>query len=529
MKVLKVDNIDSIYNAVNEANSRGVNLSNMAFGYGRVSTTKAEQETSIEDQVSDIKRYAESKGLHLVHIFDETASAYRGERQQFNLMLDLVEETGIQNLIVKDQSRVHRNLYDRIQISDILKKEKLNIHYYLSGEIVDHSTDEFTDDLMAVLHKKYSDDLGKRVKRAHMNKAVNRGLAIALPMGYKWDKEAGEHIINEDEQEIIRYLFHLYDNEGYNIVDTAKMLNARGYKSKKGLQFKKSTVHSLLKNKSYAGYYRYKGKWYKGDHTPYITLDEFESRMKKMEMKFNGHKKGDTNYLFKKLVSCSYCGRILSGFKPRKNKTKPDPVYYGHKCDEFDNDHKVIRESDILTFLDQKINHIAYSEEYTEFLKDLFKRSARARDNVAERERSAINKDIKKLEDQKLRLLDLYIDPKLNFSKDDLDKKSEEIQGKIDILFDRLKTLSKDLSGHHHKVLDIIQYLREFSAEYLRSSDEDKILFLRKMSDGIVANENFVEILWKPSFQYLLDDTIVGIIPPSSGNDDIVKYTRGSR
>ena len=69
-----------------------------AFGYARVSSKKQEEDRSKEDQIEDVKEYAQIRGLHLVYIFNTTESAYKEGRDGFGKMLKLAEDLKVKNM-----------------------------------------------------------------------------------------------------------------------------------------------------------------------------------------------------------------------------------------------------------------------------------------------------------------------------------------------------------------------------------------------------------------------------------------------
>ena len=75
------------------------------------------------------------------------------------------------------------------------------------------------------------------------------------PLGYNVDKDKN-YVLNEQEAPAVRMIFDLYlQDKGYTeIINT---LNLHGYKTKRGNSFRKNSIHDILRNPIYAGYYTY--------------------------------------------------------------------------------------------------------------------------------------------------------------------------------------------------------------------------------------------------------------------------------
>ncbi len=372
----------------------------------------------------------------------------------------------------------------------------------MNREIIDKTTDPFMQNIYAVINKQYSDQLSRKIKLSHQNKEKNTKTAINMPIGYIWDKDIREWAIDPKTKEIVGCIFNLYDNYEYSTGEVADIVNAKNYRTVKGKKFSKSSIHHMLSNKVYCGYLKYKGEYINAKHDSYISEEHFAHRMKKMSLMTKKKKGAVSNQqLLSKFANCSKCGRQISGYQ------KDGYTYYNHKCTELDEKNISMSEVKIFKGLAHYISKIFYSEKHADFLKKLFKTVIKTKSNTVSRERKSTEKNLKELETKKDRLLDLYLDSKMK--KEDLDKKSIEIDNQIESLNQRLQDLSIDLSSHQHKVTDLIEYLRKFSQTFLSASDEDRIKLLKTMAYCIKTDGENVKVEWHKPFSYLLDTQIV--------------------
>lgn len=67
-------------------------------------------------------------------------------------------------------------------------------------------------------------------------------------------------VINEDEADIVRYIYHLIVDEGWGTHRIANHLNVKGIKSKRNNDWRATTIRSLIENPIYTGHMKAGGK-----------------------------------------------------------------------------------------------------------------------------------------------------------------------------------------------------------------------------------------------------------------------------
>ena len=90
------------------------------------------------------------------------------------------------------------------------------------------------------------------------------------PMGYM--VQDGKLVINPEEAPAVEVIM-AQKKQGKTMLGTVELLNARGYKTRRGRPFVISTVQSIWNNEPfYRGMYRYgkDGEWVKGQHEPIL-------------------------------------------------------------------------------------------------------------------------------------------------------------------------------------------------------------------------------------------------------------------
>ena len=89
------------------------------------------------------------------------------------------------------------------------------------------------------------------------------------PLGYR--AVDGQLVIVPEEAEIVRLVYALRA-EGKTLMGITDELNKRGYRSKKGNEFKHSAIQTILNNEStYRGNYKYGEESCENTHEPILT------------------------------------------------------------------------------------------------------------------------------------------------------------------------------------------------------------------------------------------------------------------
>ena len=98
----------------------------------------------------------------------------------------------------------------------------------------------------------YSRNLSREVKKGLKENVLAGKITGGRPLfGYSVDKNK-KYVINEEEAVAVRYIFERYA-AGASYIDILKEVNARGYRTRRGAEFGKATLHDMLNNRRYIG------------------------------------------------------------------------------------------------------------------------------------------------------------------------------------------------------------------------------------------------------------------------------------
>ena len=223
--------------------------------YCRVSTDKEDQLNSFEAQKAFFSEYTKRNDLNLIKIYaDEgiTGTSTK-KRDEFNKMMSDSSSGIFDCILVKDVSRFARNTVDLLKSTRKLKANGVNV-IFITGNMQTNESSEVILSIFGALAQEESANTSKRVK---FGKRINAEKGKVPNFCYGYIKTKGDYFnlqINEQEAEIVREIFDLYVNQGYGTHKISKILNARGLKSLRGVNWTTTAVSRILKNKLYAGY-----------------------------------------------------------------------------------------------------------------------------------------------------------------------------------------------------------------------------------------------------------------------------------
>lgn len=234
----------------------------------------------------------------------------------------------------------------------------------------------------------------------------------------------------------LRTICNIFEKKGYT------------YRGKSGRvsQWEPKRLKYVFASKLYLGYMKYKGEWYKGDHVPIYdqeTFDKLQALLKQRAEMFEKHKKKCRTYssYLGGMIYCKQCGARY-GYNSWRQRNGTNKFFYtchsrSKKMKQMIKDPNCKNKNWHMDELDEIVfNEIRKWKIDPEYMREL---TTANRDENAESNKVDILKDeIKKLDDQISRFMDLY-----GIGKFTIDQVSE----KVDPLNDRRNALIKELDA----------------------------------------------------------------------------------
>ncbi|MEK4666519.1 recombinase family protein [Niallia sp. FSL R7-0271] len=294
--------------------------------YIRVSTDEqAKHGYSIAAQIERLEAYCVSQEWNLIDTFiDDGYSAKDLNRPQFKEMMNRIKNEDIDVLLVYRLDRLTRSVLDLYEILKILDEH--NCMFKSATEVYDttNAMGRLFITLVAAIAQWERENTAERVKLGMEKKTkLGKWKGGMAPYGYKIVNKELE--INEDEEPLIKYIFHLSRTLGFYSI--AKKITEQGFTTRKGGDWHVDTVRDIANNPIYAGYLTFNDPkdskkplrqqtLYDGQHSRIIHREEFWSLQDILDKRRTfGGKRETSNYYFSSVLRCARCGSSMSGHK----------------------------------------------------------------------------------------------------------------------------------------------------------------------------------------------------------------------
>ncbi|MBV4420352.1 recombinase family protein [Clostridium tyrobutyricum] len=306
--------------------------------YCRVSTDSEEQIHSYNSQVSHYKSLVESKPeWSLVDIYaDEGITGTQVlKRTDFQRMINDALDDKIDLIITKSISRFARNTLDTLKYVRLLKERNVAILFEKENINTLTMNGEMLLVILSSLAQQEVESTSANVKMG-LKMKMKRGELVGFQgcLGYDYDPVTKSISVNEEEAEVVRYIFQRYiDGAGCFVI--AKELTKLKYKTKRGnTKWGESTVRGIIKNEKYKGdillgktftldpisHRRLENmgeeeKYYlKDHHEPIISEEMFEEAQRILNKRSETsttkgvRQKYSRKYAFSSIIKCAFCG-----------------------------------------------------------------------------------------------------------------------------------------------------------------------------------------------------------------------------
>jgi len=303
------------------------------FLYARKSTdVEDKQVRSIEDQILELRAFAEKEGLEISNVFIEKQSAKIPGRPVFNEMIKRIEKGEANGILAWHPDRLARNSVDGGKIIYLLDCGRISTLKFPTFWFEPTPQGKFMLNIAFGQSKYYVDSLSENTKRG-LRQKVKRGEYPSLaPVGYINDKRIKSVAVDKKRAPIIRRAFEMYAEGNHRLEDISDFLAQNNIVSKSGKKIHITRTTFILKNPFYTGLFRYDGEIYEGKHEPIIAKKIFDKVQEVLKQR--GRPQHKTKYepqVFCGLLRCGTCGMMITGeyrVKTQKNGTQHFYTYY---------------------------------------------------------------------------------------------------------------------------------------------------------------------------------------------------------
>ncbi len=258
------------------------------------------------------------------------------KRVRFLSMINDAVAGKIDMIITKSISRFARNTVDTLQYVRMLKEHKVEV-FFEEENIHTLSMDgELLLTILSSVAQQEVQNISEHVKLGIKHKMQNgKMVGYYKCFGYDYDPTIDNLVINEEEAEIVRFIFKKY-LEGQGIQMITRQLNEKGIRTRRGNdEWHQGTITRIIKNEKYVGdlktgktytldpiskkrivNYGEHDSFYTKDHHPaIISREDFEmaqairtARSREMHMGHNGRMMTwSQKYAFSSKIECGFC------------------------------------------------------------------------------------------------------------------------------------------------------------------------------------------------------------------------------
>jgi len=459
--------------------------------YARVSSERDEQLNSLKNQTQYYEDYIKSnpRWTYVEGYVDEGISGISTQkRENFHRMIEDAIAGKFDYIVTKEISRFARNTLDSISYTRKLLSNGVAV-FFQNDNI--NTLDEDSESRLTIMAGVAQDEVRKlssRVKFGH-KQAIKNGVVLGNSHLYGYDKEKGRLTVNEEEAEMVRFIFESYAGGEMTTPKIENALYEMGWRNYKGGRIDRGVIQHIITNPKYKGYYvgnkvkvidmftkkqafLPEEEWvmYKDEEkVPAIVSEELWERANRIykmrgDIIKNRRSSFKTDNLFTGKIICEAdgCAYWLKARSDRNGNNNSRWVC-SHKlkagtgnCKSF-----AIMERELLDILASVLREICGGfDEVVERFVRLYEKSAQSVDYDGEMEK--IREEIRKVEQKKDKLLEYNLDGKisdkeflrrndsLNHSLEQLEKAAEELEAQKEddrVKLEEIYRLKKNLKG----------------------------------------------------------------------------------
>lgn len=284
------------------------------YAYIRVSTVKqGEHGSSLQEQRYAIDAFAARQQLSISRYFEETETAAKLGRREFNRMVGALERGRADGVIIHKIDRSARNLKDWARLGDLMDK---GVEVHFAHDSMDLTTrgGRLAADLQAVIAADYVRNLRDEVRKGFYGRLKQGLYPLPAPRGYLDRGRGKPKEIDPANGPLVRRAFELYATGSYSLETLRLKMIDEGLCAQPGKALSTSSMSQLLRNPFYMGMIRIKrtNETFEGAHEALVAKSVFDRVQTiltdKLYPRIEIH-----NFLFRRMIICDRCGRSLTG------------------------------------------------------------------------------------------------------------------------------------------------------------------------------------------------------------------------
>lgn len=499
--------------------------------YARVSTTREEQENSVENQIAYFTDLIKKNPnwTYVEGYYDRIRGESAANRTSFQRMIADGMNGKFDLILTKEVSRFARNTIDSLQYTRDLLNAGVAVRFENDNICTLDEDSELRLTIMSSIAADEVRKLSSRVQFGH-KRSMENGHVLGNNRIFGYDKNAKNHglIINEEEAKMIKMIFELYATGEHSGRTLERELYNAGYRNRNGNKIHHNTIFNIIQNPKYKGYfcanrtkvidYRTQKtielpeeEWivYKdetGEIVPAIVSEELWDRCNKILLDRSGYIKTRSksfkgNSPFAGKIYCKHHGAYWRT-SYSNSVSQGQPIYQwicGEKrkngakcCNSF-----AIMEEELYTIACSLFKNIAVDLDgyINEFIK-IYNESNSLND--VKNQIDGLRKKVKKAEDKQDKLLELYMDGII--TKSDFERRNNIFNEDIESINEAISELNHQAKGFD----DVLSNVRRIKSRIMQMYEDTETIsrdhieeFVTEFIDKIIVipiDKNNMEI-----------------------------------
>ena len=481
--------------------------------YARYSSDNQRQE-SIDAQVRAITEYCRKNSFELLKIYqDEAQSATNDQRDQFLQMIEDSKQRNFEYIIVHKLDRFARNRYDSAFYKRELRTNGVKLLSVLE-QLDDSPESVILESVLEGMAEYYSMNLAREVRKGMNENALQaKHNGGTPPLGFNVDPDKS-YSLNESEAQAVRIIFEMYAS-GHGYGGIATDLNAKGFKTKRGMSFGKNSIHDILINEKYIGRYIFNlreskktgNRVYKSEDQitridgamPQIISFELWNRVQsRLASQLKPRMNSTYEYLLTGKIECGQCGSAYVGnsFVNGRNGSK----YYCYTCSSRSRKsgctNKRVNASKLESLVIEMLREKVLNDESIE---KLAIHLVHATENLVISNKDLATELVKRrdiLKDQIDKMFDLYLNG--NMDRVMVADKTNALKSEMDSINERLRKLNLEVVDNLN-IEKVKEYMMQLRAMLDGDASAKRVVINRLISKILIYRDN-IEI------NYIIDD-----------------------
>lgn len=481
--------------------------------YCRVSTDSEDQLNSYKSQVQHYTDLIKSKSewdLAGIYADEAITGTQVTKREDFQRLINDCMNGDVDMIITKSISRFARNTLDTLKYVRMLKENGIAVFFEEENINTLTMDGELLLVILSSVAQQEVENISANVKKG-LKMKMQRGELVGFQgcLGYDYHPEDKSISINEEEAEIVRYIFRRYiEGAGGSVI--AQELENLGYKTKRGsTRWAETTVIGIIKNEKYKGdilmgktftldpiskrrldNFGEEDQFYIRDHHEAIISEEmFEKaqeilkrRAKPRRLGTDGKReKFSRKYAFSCMLECGFCGGTLTRRSwhsgSQYNKVIWQCVTATKKGKKFCPDSKGIAEETIEQAFIESYRLLCQNNK--DVLDEFIARTEETlSDSNASKQLAKVEKDIAALDAKRAKLVDMRLEEIID--KETYEQKYFDLSSQIEQLQKQRESLQESAETE--------STMKKRIAEFRRTLEENEVLdtFDRYVFESIV-------------------------------------------